>query len=89
MRRFVSSLLLAGSLIGANACAVRVYDEPRRDYHRWDGREERAYRLYLGERHIEYRDFRRLNRREQDGYWAWRHNHPDRDRDDRRREDRR
>jgi len=40
-----------------------------------------AYRRYLAERHREYREFRRLDRREQDEYWEWRHRHPDRDRD--------
>jgi hypothetical protein len=87
MHRYAGSLslivTLGGTLIGAPACAVgvRVYDEPRRDYHRWDEREDRAYRAYLAERHREYREFKTLERREQEEYWEWRHAHPDRDRD--------
>ena len=84
MRRVVSSLLLIGTLVGAPGCLVagraRIYDEPRRDYHRWDSREERAYREYLRETHRDYVEYKRLERREQEAYWAWRHDHPDRDR---------
>jgi hypothetical protein len=84
MRRHLPLLLIVLALGGtATACTatLRVYDEPNRDYHRWDGREERAYRVYLGEQHREYREFGRLERRDQDEYWAWRHRHPEADRD--------
>jgi len=47
---------------------VRVYDEPHREYHRWDAREERVYRIYLTEQHSEYREFGRLERRDQEEY---------------------
>jgi hypothetical protein len=82
MRRFAACLVLAGALAGAGGCyaAVRVYDQPRHDYHRWDDREERAYRAYLLERRRDYVEFRLLAPREQDEYWAWRHGHSDRDR---------
>jgi hypothetical protein len=82
MRKLAGAILLATALGGSGAClaTVRIYDEPRRDYHRWDDREERAYRAYLAERRREYREFRRLERREQEEYWEWRHAHGDRDR---------
>jgi hypothetical protein len=32
--------------IGATGCAVRYYDADHRDYHRWGGDEDRAYRVY-------------------------------------------
>jgi hypothetical protein len=83
MQRTIGSLLLIASLAGpAAGCAarVRIYDEPRRDYHRWDDREDRAYRRYLAEVRREYREFRSLDRHEQEEYWEWRHAHPDRDR---------
>ena len=82
MHTRAGAFLLTLTLAGAAACVgvVRVYDEPRRDYHRWDEREERAYRALRAERHREYRDFSRLERREQDEYWEWRHAHADRDR---------
>jgi hypothetical protein len=82
MRNLAGTFLLTAVLAGSAGCfaAVRIYDEPHRDYHRWDDREERAYRAYLTEQHREYREFKRLERRDQEEYWAWRHNHPDRDR---------
>jgi hypothetical protein len=83
VRKAVGMLVLAATLSSSAGCftAVRIYDEPRRDYHRWDSREERAYRAFLAERHREYREFKRLERREQEDYWVWRHDHPDRDGD--------
>jgi hypothetical protein len=57
----------------------RYYDRNHRDYHEWNDREDRSYRIYLGERHREYHEFSRNSRREQSNYWNWRHNHPDRD----------
>jgi hypothetical protein len=77
------SLVLVVALGGTVGCAagVRVYDEPHRDYHRWNTGEERAYRAYLTGQHREYREFGRLERRDQDEYWAWRHNHPEADRE--------
>ena len=77
MRQIVSSLLVSAVLVGSAACSgsIRVYDEPHRDYHRWNGGENRYYRVWLGERHMEYREFNRLERRDQDEYWQWRHSH--------------
>jgi hypothetical protein len=76
MRKLINAVLLAGVLCGSSACAVRVYDGPHHDYHRWDGNEDRVYRVYLTENHREYRDFNRLDKKEQEDYWAWRHSHP-------------
>ena len=76
MRRYVAGVLLAGALVGSGCTArVRVYDEPHRDYHRWNGEEERMYRQYLTERHRTYIEFRVLDRGDQDDYWRWRHDH--------------
>ena len=82
MRRWIGSLLLIGSLVGSTGCAarVRIYDEPRHDYHRWNSFEDRAYRAYLRETRREYLEFRRFSRFEQEEYWVWRRNLPDRDR---------
>lgn len=57
----------------------RYYDRNHRDYHEWNDREDRSYRVYLGERHRGYREFHQNSRREQSNYWNWRHSHPDRD----------
>lgn len=57
----------------------RVYDRSHKDYHNWDDNEDRAYRQYLGDQHIAYRDISRLKRNQQTAYWNWRHEHPDHD----------
>jgi len=80
--------------IAATGCAVRYYDADHRDYHRWDGDEDRAYRAYWGEAHPRepYREYGRLDGGEQRNYWNWRHGHPDAgkggDRNDRDRDNR-
>jgi len=79
MRQLINAVLVTAVLGGSFACSgrVRIYDEPHGDYHRWNGNEDRVYRVYLGENHREYRDFHQLNKHDQEEYWAWRHNHPD------------
>jgi hypothetical protein len=58
---------------------VRVYDRNHRDYHNWDDREDRAWGVYLTNNHRRHYEYSKANRREQNRYWAWRHNHRDRD----------
>ena len=41
--------------IASTGCAVRYYDADHRDYHRWDGDEDRAYREYWRERYARER----------------------------------
>jgi hypothetical protein len=55
---------------------MRAEDHDRRYYDR-DGQEDRIYRVYLGEQHREYRDFRRVKVVQQRKYFRWRHDHPD------------
>ncbi|MCU1219608.1 MAG: hypothetical protein JWN42_805 [Candidatus Angelobacter sp.] len=69
----------------------RVYDRDHKDYHNWNVDEDRNYRQWYGESHNgrEYREYDRLNRRDQTAYWNWRHQHgDDHDRDDHRDHDR-
>lgn len=54
---------------------ARVYDRAHRDYHNWNGDEDRFYRQYLDEQHHQYRAFSRMNRKQQLEYWRWRHDH--------------
>jgi len=56
---------------------ARVYDRKHKDYHDWNDSEDRSYRAYLGQNHVEYRDYSKLNHNKQDQYWNWRHSHPD------------
>jgi hypothetical protein len=55
---------------------VPVYrgDNPE---HRWDTREHDAYRRYLADHQLEYRDFNSLSAIDQNDYWNWRQRHPE------------
>lgn len=58
---------------------TRYYDRDHKDYHQWNDREDRSYRVYLTERHHKYYEFHHANHHEQQHYWNWRHDHPDHD----------
>jgi hypothetical protein len=84
MHRFlVSALLLGAALITPalraedNSHDRRYYDREGKDYHTWNTHEDRAYRVYLGEQHREYREFPRAKVVQQREYFRWRHEHPD------------
>ena len=92
--RYIHSLLLAAAIAAPTAIMaepkpqesrvqVRVYDRDHRDYHNWDDHEDRAYRGYLTERHRSYREYDQQHEREQRRYWKYRHNHPDRENENR------
>ena len=64
----------------------RVYDPGHRDYHNWNRDEDDAYRRWYGQNYNgrDYRDYRKLHKKQQESYWKWRHDHDhDHDRDDR------
>jgi hypothetical protein len=71
----LSAAIAAPIFITGCAARVRVYDQYHTDYHRWNRGEDGYYRRYLGERRLNYRDYRRLNAEEQRAYWNWRHDH--------------
>ena len=84
MHRFLlSTLLLSSVLITPVALRAedshdrRYYDREGKDYHTWNTQEDRAYRVYLGEQHREYREFPRVKVNQQREYFRWRHDHPD------------
>jgi hypothetical protein len=82
MRRFLilTAFFAAASLITPVAMSAgdkRYYDRDGHDYHTWNGQEDRAYRVYLGEQHRDYREFRKNNAVQQREYFKWRHEHPD------------
>jgi len=54
----------------------RYYDRGHKDYHTWDGNEDRSYQRYQTEHH-QRRAFVQLSTRQQRGYWNWRHSNPD------------
>jgi hypothetical protein len=55
----------------------RFYDKRHRDYHNWDGHEDRAYHMYWEHRHRPYVAFETLTPAQRQAYWDWRHNHSD------------
>ena len=81
---WILTLLLAGATLStplvmgaADKHDKRYYDRGGRDYHKWDSHEDRAYRVYLGEQHRDYREFGKTKAAEQQQYFKWRHEHPD------------
>ena len=85
MRRFLTlTAILAGIACTAPMAMKaeehhdkRYYDRDNKDYHTWDDHEDRAYRVYLGEQHHNYREFRKVKPDEQRNYFKWRHDHSD------------
>jgi hypothetical protein len=83
MKKYLGTLALGAGMLApmvVSGCAahVRYYDDYYADYHPWNEGEVRAYRVWLGERHYEYREFKTLSREQQRDYWRWRHDHPGR-----------
>ena len=82
-RNYQVSLIVAAAMassVVSSGCVVervRLYDADQQDYHRWDDREDRAYRRYLSEQHREYREMSQQNAEDQRNYWRWRHAHED------------
>jgi hypothetical protein len=83
IKGFLGTLVLGAAMVApvlASGCAAhtRYYDEYHTDYHTWNSGEVGAYRVWIGERRYEYRDYNRLSRDQQRDYWNWRHEHPGR-----------
>ncbi|MGD1092643.1 MAG: hypothetical protein ABSB35_11730 [Bryobacteraceae bacterium] len=74
---FAGAALIAPGTIMAEGHDKRYYDRDGHDYHVWNDHEDRAYRIYLGEQHREYRDFGRVKVVQRREYFRWRHEHPD------------
>ena len=76
---FMAASLLATSCAGTGfRASYRVYDPYRADYHVWNANEGVYYNQWAVETHHDpHRDFRKLNRNDQNDYWKWRHDHPD------------
>jgi hypothetical protein len=88
--RYVGSFLLLGALAAPISLTAqdrddhhdqehRVYDNAHKDYHVWNADEDRSYRQWYTDAHHgkKYREFNKLNKKDQDAYWAWRHEHGD------------
>jgi hypothetical protein len=97
--RILSSMLLMGALAAPLAVRAqdrddhhdrddrakqqRMYDRDHKDYHNWNGDEDRRYRQWYTESHNgrEYREYNKLKHKDQNAYWNWRHQHGDNDHD--------
>src|SRR5258706_11583556 len=55
----------------------RYYDPDEKDYHEWGTSEDRAYRVYLEEKHRDYVEFPKVKEKDRKEYYKWRHGHPD------------
>ncbi len=84
MKRFLilGGLVMAASVVAPVAVMAddhhgekRYYDRDHHDYHYWNDGEDRQYRAYLVERHETYVPFVRVNRRHQQEYFTYRHEH--------------
>ncbi len=67
------ALLMAGCGGASVGVGFRAYDPYYADYHTWGPDEGVYYNRWVVENHRENRDFRRLNRADQNAYWQWRH----------------
>ncbi|HTV60916.1 MAG TPA: hypothetical protein VMJ93_18730 [Verrucomicrobiae bacterium] len=86
LRKCASSLLLAVALAGpivvggcAEHASVRVYDPGYGDYHYWNSGEEVYYRQWINVTNRHYVKYQKLQPRDQQAYWNWRHEHMDHD----------
>jgi hypothetical protein len=74
-------VIIAGivAIAPATACSrTNEYPDPvYSDRHRWDSREDAAYRRWEAERRTSHMEYERRAVEEQRAYWNWRHAHPD------------
>ena len=81
--RFVGFALTAAFFLGSlltSGCVHnnRYYDPSHNDYHTWNSGEVVYYQQWAVETHHDpHRNFNKMNKDEQNDYWNWRHNHPD------------
>jgi hypothetical protein len=88
INRMKQLLILAGMCMAASLIAPvvvmaddhhrgekRYYDRSGRDYHYWNGDEDRRYHAYVVEQHREYVPFVRVRPRERQDYFRYRHEH--------------
>jgi hypothetical protein len=75
MPLILATVLATGS-IAACGRPVEYGDAVFGDRHRWDSREDEAYRRWEGERRFDHVEFARRPAADQSAYWTWRHAHP-------------
>lgn len=53
------------------------HDKKHNDDHEWNDHENQAYKIYLKDHHRKEVEFDKMNARDQQNYWNWRHTHSD------------
>jgi hypothetical protein len=72
-----ASFIAPVAMSAADQHDKRLYDREGRDYHVYNTQEDRSYRIYLEEQHVDYREFGHLDPAQQRQYFEWRREHPD------------
>src|SRR5712672_4203400 len=49
----------------------RYYDPDEKDYHEWNTSEDRAYRVYLQDKHRDYIEFPKVKEKDRKEYYKW------------------
>ena len=74
----ISAVLAAPVATVAGCMHPSYYDSVYADTHRWNSREDAAYRRWEAERQLQHIEFAQRREEEQREFWRWRHDHPDR-----------
>jgi hypothetical protein len=75
-RTTLGGLLFAPAMLTGCAVHAGYYDVQYRDYHRWGPEERPHYDAWVAETHHERVGYGKLNDRDKQAYWSWRHTHP-------------
>jgi hypothetical protein len=79
-REYRRALVLAAAVAGASLPSGYTSRVPVHDgdgpAHRWDAQQDAAYRRYLTDQHLGYRDCTSLSAKEQSNYRDWRDRYP-------------
>ena len=83
MHKPFASLLLTAALtapLGAAIVMAPSASAAAQDHHeerKWDEHEQAAWARFLAEKHRKDHEYAKAKKKEQEEYWAWRHDHPD------------
>jgi len=72
-----AAMLVSVGFVTASTPSQYVYDSSHNDNHRWDKREDAAYRRWEAERNLRHIAYEQRVIDEQRAYWTWRHEHSD------------
>ena len=82
-KKHLASILLTAAMVAPLGAALVVAQpasaaaQEDRDHRKWDEHEQAAWGRFLAEKHRKDHDYAKSKKKEQEEYWAWRHDHPD------------